>query len=207
MSGILIAFVCWLKCHGRTKVLRKLITCYLNYSQRIMIHYLKQQIKLAFSRYPLIANCITYATFTTSAEFLQQSINNYDRLKDGDVSNQKVRDNYTLIDYSITFRIQLNEFTQICKWLLLYSQGYDFDSLLRYAFVGGGVLSPMLYGWYRILDKRLPGTTTKISIQKAVIDVVFCGIPYYTAFYCGKSLYPSYQKLEVYIVNLSKRRK
>ena len=65
-----------------------------------MIHYLKQQIKLAFSRYPLIANCITYATFTTSAEFLQQSINNYDRLKDGDVSNQKVRDNYTLIDYS-----------------------------------------------------------------------------------------------------------
>ena len=49
-------------------------------------------------------------------------------------------------------------------------------------------MSPMLYGWYRVLDKWMPGTSTMISIKKSVIDVLGCGIPYYSAFYCGKSL-------------------
>ena len=44
----------------------------------------------------------------------------------------------------------------------------------------------MLYGWYKILDKRMPGTSIATSIKKSVIDVVGCGIPYYSAFYCGK---------------------
>ena len=48
-------------------------------------------------------------------------------------------------------------------------------------------MSPMLYGWYRVLDKWMPGTSTMISIKKSVIDVLGCGIPYYSAFYCGKS--------------------
>ena len=39
-----------------------------------MIHYLRKFVKQAFDKHPLIANCITYGTFTTSAEFLQQSL-------------------------------------------------------------------------------------------------------------------------------------
>ena len=43
----------------------------------------------------------------------------------------------------------------------------------------------MLYGWYRLLDRRMPDTGTVTSIKKAAIDVIIAGIPYYSAFYCG----------------------
>ena len=46
-----------------------------------MLKYLKEPIKHVFNRYPLIANCVTYGMFTSSAEFLQQSINIHDQAK------------------------------------------------------------------------------------------------------------------------------
>ena len=39
-----------------------------------MLHHLRKTIKSIFDKHPLIANCLTYGTFTTSAEFLQQTL-------------------------------------------------------------------------------------------------------------------------------------
>ena len=39
-----------------------------------MIYHLRRSIKHIFDKHPLIANCLTYGTFTTSAEFLQQTL-------------------------------------------------------------------------------------------------------------------------------------
>ena len=86
----------------------------------------------------------------------------------------------------IIYLKRICSYPHIFVYFVKNTQGYDLGSLLRYAFIGGGVLSPMLYGWYRVLDKRMPGTAIGTSIKKAVIDVVVCGIPYYSVFYCGK---------------------
>ena len=48
-----------------------------------MIPYLRRSIKHLFDKHPLVANCITYGTFTTSAEFLQQSLALYDDSNNG----------------------------------------------------------------------------------------------------------------------------
>ena len=39
-----------------------------------MLHNLRRSIKQIFDKHPLIANCLTYGTFTTSAEFIQQTL-------------------------------------------------------------------------------------------------------------------------------------
>ena len=39
-----------------------------------MICHLRRSIKHIFDKHPLISNCLTYGTFTTSAEFLQQTL-------------------------------------------------------------------------------------------------------------------------------------
>jgi len=130
-----------------------------------MIVYLRKTIKSIFDKHPLIANCLTYGTFTTSAEFLQQTLSVNERSQNDSENGEK---------------------------------GYDFGSLLRYAFIGSGILSPMLYGWYKILDKRMPGTSIATSIKKSVIDVVGCGIPYYSAFYCGLSLLEGGSREQIY---------
>ena len=39
-----------------------------------MIYHLRRSIKDVFDKHPLIANCLTYGTFATSAEFLQQTL-------------------------------------------------------------------------------------------------------------------------------------
>ena len=47
-----------------------------------MLKYLTEPIKKVFNKHPLLANCVTYGIFTSSAEFLQQSIAIYDQPKD-----------------------------------------------------------------------------------------------------------------------------
>ena len=46
-----------------------------------MLKYVTEPIKKVFNKHPLIANCVTYGMFTSSAEFLQQSIAIYDQSK------------------------------------------------------------------------------------------------------------------------------
>ena len=46
-----------------------------------MISYLRKFVKPVFDKHPFFANCITYGSFTTSAEFIQQSIILYDESK------------------------------------------------------------------------------------------------------------------------------
>ena len=55
-----------------------------------MIHYLRRSIKHVFDKHPLVSNCVTYGTFTTSAEFLQQSLALYDKSNNGEANNENM---------------------------------------------------------------------------------------------------------------------
>ena len=55
-----------------------------------MLHHLRKTIKSIFDKHPLIANCLTYGTFTTSAEFLQQTISVNEKPQNDSEDGKKV---------------------------------------------------------------------------------------------------------------------
>lgn len=81
-------------------------------------------------------------------------------------------------------------------------KSYDLAAIGRYVFVGCAVFAPILTAWYRWLDRRLPGTTPIVVLQKVVLDIVILDIPYYAAFYAimntleGKSLAHCWQEMK-----------
>ena len=60
---------------------------------------------------------------------------------------------------------------------------FDWDSLKRHGIVGSCIIGPVLYSYYFVLDKRLPGTSAKTVLIKVGCDVVFANIVYYWLFY------------------------
>ena len=68
----------------------------------------------------------------------------------------------------------------------LRGKPYDFKGLFRYALLGSCVLGPSLYGWYKVLDKAMPGRSTKAVVTKTLSDTLLLGVPYYTSFYACK---------------------
>ena len=45
--------------------------------------------------------------------------------------------------------------------------------------------APVLFAWYRALDKLLPGATTVVVAKKVFLDATVLAIPYYSAFFFG----------------------
>ena len=68
-----------------------------------MISYLRKFVKPVFDNHPFFANCITYGSFTTSAEFIQQSIVLYDESKKECDKKQSVSIKYYKMIYSNLF--------------------------------------------------------------------------------------------------------
>ena len=78
-----------------------------------MIHFLRRSITHVFDKHPLISNCITYGTFTTSAEFLQQSLTLYDKSKIKEIDRE-------------------NEVSTLTKIALIIKKMYNF--VMKYDF-------------------------------------------------------------------------
>ena len=70
---------------------------------------------------------------------------------------------------------------------LLALQKYNLKSLTRYGFLGGLVLGPSLYGWYKVLDHFMPGKSFRIIAIKTSLDTFFLGVPYYATYYSGNT--------------------
>ena len=60
---------------------------------------------------------------------------------------------------------------------------FDWKSLQRHGLVGSSVIGPLLYSWYYVLDKVLPGARTKTVLLKVACDLIIANLAYYCAFY------------------------
>lgn len=64
----------------------------------------------------------------------------------------------------------------------------DKPTLGRYAIMGTFIYSPILYNWYKWLDRAFPGTTKKIILRKLLLDQFILTPPLLVIFYTGMSL-------------------
>ena len=55
----------------------------------------------------------------------------------------------------------------------------------RYVAFGSLFSAPVLFAWYRALDRLLPGASAAVVAKKVFLDATVLAIPYYSAFYVG----------------------
>ncbi|XP_018563503.1 mpv17-like protein [Anoplophora glabripennis] len=65
---------------------------------------------------------------------------------------------------------------------------YDWNTLGRYTIYGTTLAGPMLTVWYRFLDKKFVGTTTKVIVKKLLIDQFFFTPQLLLVFYVSMSV-------------------
>ncbi|XP_050514872.1 mpv17-like protein isoform X3 [Diabrotica virgifera virgifera] len=65
-----------------------------------------------------------------------------------------------------------SEFSQqtLSKKLSQPIEPYDTNTIIKYVIYGTGIGGPLIATWYRFLDKKIVGTTLKISAKKLLID-------------------------------------
>lgn len=64
----------------------------------------------------------------------------------------------------------------------------DKPTIGRYAIIGTFVNSPILFYWYKWLDKTFTGTTRKIIVRKLLLDQFVLTPPLLVIFFTGMSL-------------------
>ncbi|XP_077285875.1 mpv17-like protein [Arctopsyche grandis] len=65
---------------------------------------------------------------------------------------------------------------------------YDFGTVGRYAVMGTTLYAPILFTWYRWLDKKYVGTTAKIIVKKLLLDQFVITPPLLVIFFVGMSI-------------------
>ena len=63
----------------------------------------------------------------------------------------------------------------------------NWKSLRRHGMVGSCVIGPLLYSYYFILDRQLPGSSTRTVLKKIACDCVCLNMVYYFLFYYSLS--------------------
>lgn len=61
----------------------------------------------------------------------------------------------------------------------------DYAHSARMTFIGGGVLAPVYYGWYKALDYALKGKSTNTVLIKIALDQIIAGSAGIGLFYTG----------------------
>ena len=64
---------------------------------------------------------------------------------------------------------------------------FNLKSLRRHGLVGSCVMGPLLYSYYFILDRQLPGSSTRTVLKKIACDCVCLNMVYYFLFYYSLS--------------------
>lgn len=67
-------------------------------------------------------------------------------------------------------------------------QEIDKPVLGRYAVMGTLIYSPILFNWYKWLDRTFPGTTKKIILRKLLLDQFVLTPPLLVIFFTGMSI-------------------
>ena len=64
----------------------------------------------------------------------------------------------------------------------------NWKSLQRHGVIGSCIIGPLLYSYYFVVDKKLPGASTRTVLLKLACDCVFLNATYYCLFYYSLSL-------------------
>ena len=67
----------------------------------------------------------------------------------------------------------------------LRRRSFDLSAAGRYVAFGSLFSAPVLFAWYRALDRFLPGATAPVVAKKVFLDATVLAIPYYSAFFFG----------------------
>jgi hypothetical protein len=62
-------------------------------------------------------------------------------------------------------------------------EGFDFTRLMRMTTFGSLIDTPILYIWYKFLDKRFTATTLPIVMKKTILDQLICAPIVYVGFF------------------------
>ena len=65
---------------------------------------------------------------------------------------------------------------------------FNWKSLQRHGVIGSCIIGPLLYSYYFVVDKKLPGASTRTVLLKLACDCVFLNATYYCLFYYSLSL-------------------
>ena len=69
---------------------------------------------------------------------------------------------------------------------LIMGKPQDISNTKRVGSVGGFLFGPIYTYWYRFLDGRLPGSSTKLIVKKVVADQAVMGPVGVALFYTGQ---------------------
>ncbi|XP_070501123.1 mpv17-like protein [Chironomus tepperi] len=83
---------------------------------------------------------------------------------------------------------ELSQQTVTKKFLTSPPQDIDKPTLARYGIMGTLIYSPILYNWYKWLDRSFPGTAKKTILRKLLLDQFLLTPPLLVIFYTGMSL-------------------
>ena len=64
---------------------------------------------------------------------------------------------------------------------------FNWKSSQRHGLVGSCVIGPLLYSYYFVLDRQLPGSSTRTVLKKIACDCVCLNMVYYFLFYYSLS--------------------
>ncbi len=118
-------------------------------------------LRSAVSRHPFLFNCGSYGALCGMAEVTQQSLE--DRLGLGPAAGGADKDDKEG-----------------------KGGGFNRDAILRIVGMGTFAMAPALYGWYKVLDARLPGKAWATVAKKLALDATVASVPLYSAFYIGR---------------------
>lgn len=74
------------------------------------------------------------------------------------------------------------------KFLTVPPQDIDKPTLGRYAIMGTFIYAPILYNWYKWLDRTFPGTAKRIVVKKVLLDQFIPTPLLLVLFFTGMSL-------------------
>jgi len=64
----------------------------------------------------------------------------------------------------------------------------DYATSARMSVVGGGVMAPVFYVWYKFLDRYMAGTAMKLIVKKVIVDQAIAGSLSVVLFYISMSI-------------------
>ena len=62
-------------------------------------------------------------------------------------------------------------------------QTYETTNSARMAVFGGCAAAPFMYYWYKFLDAKIPGVSSKVIIAKVIVDQAVAGFALLNIFY------------------------
>lgn len=134
---------------------------------KILTKMFRQTARHIFKKYPLISNSLIYGSLYVGAECSQQI-----------VTRKYLASSFVWFELTILSNSDLFQANP--------PEDLDKPTLARYGIMGTFLYSPMLFYWYKWLDRVMPGTTKQVIVKKLLLDQFFMTPQLLVVFFAGK---------------------